>query len=143
MTAVPPKSLAAEAKDTFGTIASALLIALVIRVGLGQPYTIPSESMEPGLLVGDYILVSKFDYGWSRWSIPLGPPLFKGRVLAREPARGDVVVFAKPRDEHTTMIKRLIGKARWRVLSWQPGASLFKPWTSSSLRGGRAFQALR
>ena len=63
-----PKPLAAEAKDTFETLTMVLVVFLVIRVGLGQPYTIPSESMEPGLLVGDYILVSKFDYGWSRWS---------------------------------------------------------------------------
>ena len=241
-----PNPLAVGAKETAGTVISALLIALMIRVELGQPYTIPSESMEPGLLVGDYILVSKFDYGWSRWSIPLGPPLFHGRVLAREPSRGDVVVFAKPGEEHTTMIKwligvpgdqvqvrggvlyrndrpvartpdgemedpgdvglivarfremrpgyvtldrgqgypgddtevfsvpaghyffmgdnrdnsadsrfpqglgvglvpaeNLIGKARWRVLSWQPGASLLKPWTWLNLRGGRAFQAVR
>lgn len=95
------------------TIVYALLIALVLRVVLFQPFTIPSASMEPALYEGDYIIVSKFAYGWSRNSIPLSPPLFNGRVFGRAPTRGDVVVFKLPREEpgkgHPDYIKRLIG----------------------------------
>src|ERR1700749_3422146 len=75
------------------TVFSALLIALVLRVLLFQPFTIPSASMEPTLLQGDYIIVSKFSYGYSRHSIPFSPPIFSGRVMERAPTRGDVVVF--------------------------------------------------
>ena len=105
---------AAEAKtndlaETLKTLAIALVIALVLRVVLFEPYTIPSASMEPGLREGDYVVVSKFNYGWSRCSIPFNPPLFKGRLWNKAPARGDVVVFQLPRDEHITYIKRVIG----------------------------------
>src|SRR3990167_6060771 len=92
------KSFAAEVADTLKTIGVALLIALVLRVTLFQPYTIPTASMEPALLTGDYIIVSKFDYGWSRHSIPFSPPLPAGRVMGKPPKRGDVVVFKLPRD---------------------------------------------
>jgi signal peptidase I len=85
------------------------MIVFALRVVVFQPYTIPSSSMEPGLQVGDYIIVTKYDYGWSRASIPFNPPLFEGRVLGRTPARGDVIVFRLPRDPKTTYIKRLIG----------------------------------
>jgi signal peptidase I len=98
-----------ETVEIVKTVVYALLIALVLRVLLFQPYTIPSDSMEPGLLHGDYIIVTKWSYGWSRYSIPFGPPLFRGRVFARPPQRGDVVVFALPRDPGTDYIKRLIG----------------------------------
>ena len=91
------------------TVVYALLIAFVIRVLLLQPFTIPSASMEPTLLQGDYIVVSKFAYGFSRFSLPLSPPLFPGRILGRQPQRGDVIVFKLPRDNHTDYIKRLIG----------------------------------
>lgn len=91
------------------TVAYALLIALFLRVLLFQPFTIPSASMDPTLLQGDYIIVSKFSYGYSRHSIPLSPPLFEGRILERMPQRGDIVVFKLPRDGHTDYIKRLIG----------------------------------
>ncbi len=91
------------------TVFYALLIALVIRVVLFQPFTIPSESMEPTLLKGDYIIVSKFAYGWSRHSIPLSPPLPHGRLLGQAPHRGDIIVFKLPRDGRTDYIKRLIG----------------------------------
>jgi signal peptidase I len=91
------------------TIFYALLIALVLRVLLFQPFTIPSASMEPTLLQGDYIIVSKYSYGFSKHSIPLSPPLFNGRILATQPKRGDVIVFKLPRDNKTDYIKRLVG----------------------------------
>jgi signal peptidase I len=91
------------------TILLTLAIVLVPRVVLCQPFTIPSGSMEPTLQVGDYILVSKYPYGWSRHSIPLSPPLPQGRLLGQAPARGDIVVFKKPNDGRTDVIKRLIG----------------------------------
>ncbi len=91
------------------TVAYALGIALLIRIFLFQPFTIPSASMEPTLDQGDYIVVSKLAYGFSRHSIPFSPPLFHGRVLMRQPHRGDIVVFKLPRDDHIDYIKRLIG----------------------------------
>ena len=97
------------------TVVSALLIALVLRTVLFQPFTIPSDSMEPGLLRGDYIVVSKFSYGWSRMSLPLNPPLGHGRLFFHMPQRGDIVVFQLPRDESQTYIKRLIGLPGDRV----------------------------
>ena len=111
-----PAGFRAQAFDLLTTLAAALGIALVLRVVLFEPFTIPSESMEPGLRTGDYIVISKFDYGWSRHSIPLGLPLFKGRVLAaRAPKRGDVVVFKLPRDPREAWIKRVIGLPGDRV----------------------------
>lgn len=104
-----PASALREWLETFKTVAIALAIALVLRVVIFQPFTIPSSSMEPGLVTGDYIVVSKFSYGWSRASFPLNPPLFKGRFLARTAQRGDVVVFRLPRDPSQTWIKRVIG----------------------------------
>ena len=104
-----------EAVETVKTLAYALLIALVLRVIVFQPYTIPSSSMEPGLVTGDYIVVSKWPYGWSRASIPFNPPLFHRRLWGRDPARGDVVVFRLPRDPGETYIKRLIGLPGDRV----------------------------
>ena len=97
------------------TVAYALLIALFLRVLFFQPFTIPSASMEPTLLEGDYIIVSKFSYGYSRHSIPFSPPLFKGRIMERSPERGDIIVFKLPRDGRTDYIKRLIGLPGDRV----------------------------
>jgi signal peptidase I len=91
------------------TVFYALLIALVLRVLLFQPFTIPSASMEPTLLEGDYIIVSKYSYGFSKHSIPLSPPIFSGRILFHAPQRGDIIVFKLPRDNKTDYIKRLIG----------------------------------
>jgi len=104
-----PASPLAEYFDLGRTVVYALLIALVLRILLFQPYTIPSASMEPALREGDYIIVSKFAYGWSRRSIPFAPPLFNGRLFAHQPKRGDVVVFAFPADPSKDFIKRLIG----------------------------------
>src|SRR5579871_2599908 len=90
-------------------IIQALLIALVIRTFLFQPFNIPSGSMEPTLLIGDYLFVSKFSYGYSQYSFPLSPPLFSGRIFGSGPARGDIVVFRLPREDSTDYIKRVIG----------------------------------
>lgn len=98
-----------EGLEIFKTIFFALLIALVLRVVLFQPFTIPSASMEPSLYEGDYIVVSKWSYGYSKHAIPFSPPVFEGRILASEPERGDIVVFKLPRDNKTDYIKRLIG----------------------------------
>src|SRR6202163_1844455 len=87
----------------------ALIIALVIRTLLFQPFNIPSGSMKATLLVGDYLFVSKYSYGYSHYSIPLSPPLFSGRIFGSEPARGDIVVFRLPKDDSTDYIKRVIG----------------------------------
>ena len=103
------KGPSSEVVEIIKTVIYALLIAFVIRVLLFQPFTIPSASMEPTLFQGDYIIVSKYAYGYSRHSLPLSPGLFKGRIAGRQPQRGDVVVFKLPRDNHTDYIKRLIG----------------------------------
>jgi len=90
-------------------IIHALLIALVIRTLLFQPFNIPSGSMKDTLLIGDYLFVSKYSYGYSHYSLPLSPNLFTGRVLGSEPQRGDVVVFRLPKDDSIDYIKRVIG----------------------------------
>ena len=79
--------------DNFRTIFYALIIALLIRSIFIQPFYIPSSSMEPNLLIGDRLFVSKYSFGYSRHSFPFSPPLFKGRVLSKIPKRGDVIVF--------------------------------------------------
>src|SRR5262249_13892807 len=86
----------------------ALLIALVIRTLLFQPFNIPSGSMKATLLIGDYLFVSQFSYGYSRYSLPLSLPLFSGRIWSAVPERGDVVVFHVPK-ENADFIKRVIG----------------------------------
>ena len=100
---------AGEFAEIVKTIVFALLIAFVLRVLLFQPFTIPSASMEPNLYEGDYIVVSKWSYGYSKHSIPFSPPLFDGRILGKDPTRGDIVVFKLPRDNKTDYIKRVIG----------------------------------
>ena len=95
--------------ETIRVIIHALLIALVIRTVLFQPFNIPSGSMKATLLVGDYLFVSKYSYGYSHFSLPFSPPIFSGRIFASEPNRGDVVVFRLPKDTSTDYIKRVIG----------------------------------
>jgi signal peptidase I len=94
-----------------GAFLSALLITspITIRAFLYQPFNIPSGAMIPTLLVGDYIFVSKYAYGYSRYSLPLSPPLFSGRIFPSEPQRGDVVVFRNPRDTVNDYVKRIVG----------------------------------
>src|SRR3954471_4835185 len=95
--------------ETVRVIFHALLIALVIRTFLFQPFNIPSGSMKATLLVGDYLFVSKYSYGYSHFSFPFSPPLFSGRMFGPQPNRGDVVVFRLPKDTSTDYIKRVIG----------------------------------
>src|SRR5918912_1462600 len=90
------------------TIVYTGLIALVVRTVAYEPFNIPSGSMIPTLLVGDYLFVSKYSYGYSRFPLPLSPPLFSGRIFGSLPARGDVAVFKYPRDNSTDYIKRII-----------------------------------
>lgn len=109
--AIPEKK--EETSDSFGslfvTILWALLIAFALRIFVFQPFTIPSESMEPNLIRGDYIITSKYSVGYGRYAAdPLPFPSGKGRLFEREPNRGDVIVF-KPKDLKQHYIKRLVG----------------------------------
>jgi signal peptidase I len=106
---LPKGGAANEFVEVVKTVVYALLIALVLRIIFFQPFTIPSASMEPNLYEGDYLIVTKYAYGYSRHSIPFSPPFLPGRVFAKTPERGDVVVFKLPRDGHTDYIKRLVG----------------------------------
>ena len=91
------------------TLFYALVIAVIIRSLLIQPFYIPSSSMEPNLLVGDRLFVTKYTYGYSKHSFPFSPPIINGRIWSSKPNRGDVVVFKTPSDNRTDYIKRLIG----------------------------------
>lgn len=95
--------------DTVKLVAQVLLIALVVRSLLFQPFNIPSGSLIPTLLIGDYLFVSKYAYGYSRYSFPLGMIPFEGRIFAAEPKRGDVAVFKLPKNDSIDYIKRVIG----------------------------------
>src|SRR5690606_27707163 len=101
--------------ETVSVIVQALLLALVIRSLLFQPFSIPSGSMRPTLLEGDYLFVSKYAYGYSRYSLPFGLDLFSGRIWSAEPKRGDVVVFKLPSDPSLDYIKRVVGLPGDRV----------------------------
>ena len=95
--------------DNVKTLFYALVIALIIRSLFIQPFFIPSSSMEPTLLVGDRLFVTKYSYGYSKHSFPFSPPILNKRIFFTEPKRGDVVVFKTPADNRTDYIKRLIG----------------------------------
>ena len=95
--------------DNIKTLLYALIIALIIRSLIIQPFYIPSSSMEPNLLVGDRLFVTKYTYGYSKHSFPFSPPVFKNRIFFSKPNRGDVIVFKTPADNRTDYIKRLIG----------------------------------
>src|ERR1700689_1160193 len=101
-TTSPPPELAK-------TLLYAVVIALFIRSFFYEPFSIPSASMVPTFLVGDFLFVSKFSYGYSRYSLPFGLPIIPGRVFLTEPQRGDVVVFKLPRDPSIDFIKRIVG----------------------------------
>jgi signal peptidase I len=95
--------------ETGRVILQAFAIALVFRTLLFQPFNIPSGSMKETLLVGDYLFVSKYSYGFTHYSLPFSPPLFSGRIWSAEPVRGDIVVFRLPKDDSIDYIKRVIG----------------------------------
>ena len=104
------KNLINTIRENFKTLLYALLIALVIRSLFFQPFYIPSSSMEPTLLIGDRIFVSKYIYGYSKHSLPFSPKIYNSRLFFKEPSYGDLVVFKTPVDNRTDYIKRLIGK---------------------------------
>ncbi|HIN92234.1 MAG TPA: signal peptidase I [Alphaproteobacteria bacterium] len=95
--------------ETFRTVLYAMIIAVLVRTFAYEPFNIPSGSMIPNLLVGDYLFVSKFSYGYSRYSFPYGFGVFDGRIWGTPPERGDVAVFKLPRDNETDYIKRIVG----------------------------------
>jgi signal peptidase I len=118
---MPAKTPSMVKKQTGGwlesikTVVYAGLIAIGIRTVAFEPFNIPSGSMIPTLLVGDYLFVSKYSYGYSRHSMPFSPNLFQGRIFGSLPARGDVAVFKLPRDNSTDYIKRIVGLPGDRV----------------------------
>ena len=95
--------------DNLKTLFYALIIALIIRSFLFQPFYIPSSSMEPNLLIGDRLFASKYSYGYSRHSLPFSPKIYNGRILDKKPKIGDIIIFKTPADNKTDYIKRLIG----------------------------------
>ena len=101
--------------ETVRTVFYAVLIAVVVRPFAYEPFNIPSGSMYPTLMVGDYLFVSKSSYGYSKYSFPYGLDLFSGRVFSDSPERGDVAVFKLPRDNSTDYIKRIVGLPRDRI----------------------------
>src|SRR5690348_7554708 len=110
--AVASKKAQGGVLETVKTVVYAVLIALVVRTVAYEPFNIPSGSMVPTLLVGDYLFVSKFSFGYSRYSLPFGLPLFSGRIslpFSNLPERGDVAVFKLPTDPSTDYIKRIVG----------------------------------
>ncbi|MEM8914362.1 MAG: signal peptidase I [Pseudomonadota bacterium] len=113
------KSMGKKESSSLGenirTIVYAVLIALVLRTFAFEPFNIPSGSMMPTLLTGDYLFVSKYSYGYSRYSLAFGLPLFNGRIWGGEPERGEVVVFRLPTDPKKDYIKRVIGLPGDRV----------------------------
>ena len=101
----PPHGLVHELVESIRVIAIGLLFAVAFQTVAFQPFTIPSSSMEPGLVTGDYVVVSKFAYGWSRASLPFNPPLPDGRLFGHPVERGDVVVFRRPSDPQQTRVQ--------------------------------------
>ena len=95
--------------ENIKTFLYAFIIAVIIRSLIIQPFYIPSSSMEPTLLVGDRLFVTKFSYGYSKHSFPFSPPILNKRIMFKTPERGDVIVFKTPADNRTDYIKRLIG----------------------------------
>ena len=91
------------------SISLAVFIALLIRSFIAEPFNIPSGSMKPNLLVGDFIFVSKWSYGYSKHSLPFSLPLIPNKIFPKIPSRGDIVVFKTPQDNRTDYIKRVIG----------------------------------
>jgi signal peptidase I len=110
--AAPQDARSSTLRETAGFVLSlviALLVALLFRSLFFEPFYIPSGSMKPTLLVGDYVFVSKYTYGYSRYSFPLGPNLFEGRMFGRKPERGEIAVFKHPKRTDINYIKRIVG----------------------------------
>ena len=103
------KKILSSIYENLITLLGALFIAIIIRSFIFQPFYIPSSSMEPTLLIGDRIFVSKYTYGFSKHSFPFSPNIFNERIFSKEPTQGDLVVFKTPADNRTDYIKRLIG----------------------------------
>jgi signal peptidase I len=103
------KPARSETAETFRFLLKLAVVVLILRSFIFAPFSIPSESMLPRLLIGDYLFVSKWNYGYSRWSLPGGVPLIPGRILGSTPTRGDVVVFRAPEVLDHDVIKRVIG----------------------------------
>ena len=103
------KNLISIITDNLKTLIGALIIAIIIRSLIIQPFYIPSSSMEPTLLVGDRIFVTKYTYGYSKHSFPFSPNFSTDRFFFKKPIQGDLVVFKTPADNRTDYIKRLIG----------------------------------
>jgi len=110
-----PLSLVEEIKELVGVVAVALVLMIILRTLFFQPYTIPSASMEPNLYEGDYIIVSKWNYGYSKYSSVVTLPFIEGRIFEKTADRGDVVVFKLPYDNRTDYIKRVVGLPGDRV----------------------------
>lgn len=106
---IPPKPEEEDKVGFFKTLIVAMICAGIVRSFFFEPFHIPSSSMKPNLLIGDYIFVSKFSYGYSRYSFPLGLNLFEGRINYTAPKRGDVAVFRWPLDPSINYVKRIIG----------------------------------
>lgn len=104
-----PRRQSSALVENIKTIVYAALIAVGVRTVAFEPFNIPSGSMIPTLLVGDYLFVSKYSYGYSTYSLPFSPDLFSGRIFGSLPKRGDVVVFKYPRDTSVDYIKRIVG----------------------------------
>lgn len=96
-------------KEWFSALLWAAIIAVIFRTFLFEPFRIPSGSMMPTLMIGDYLFTAKYQYGYSKYSFPFGPPLFEGRVWSSQPERGDIIVFKGVSDPQQYYIKRLIG----------------------------------
>jgi signal peptidase I len=103
------KPARSETAETIRFLLKLALFVFVLRSFIFSPFSIPSESMLPRLLIGDYLFVSKWNYGYSRWSLPWGVPLIPGRIFAHDPVRGDTVVFRSMGPDDHDVIKRVIG----------------------------------
>ena len=141
-----PVSAKEEAVDTIRFLALLAIAVLIFRIFFLSPFNIPSESMQPRLLIGDYLLVNKMAYGYSKYSLPFSVPLIPGRIFARTPDRGDVVVFKAPPVNDNDYIKRVIGLPGDTIqvkdgivwLNGEPMADFVIPVTQNMIDASRA-----